>query len=91
VIPGDAAHPGETIQQVGERTDRVLGRVAPFLDEGDVVLVAHGHVLRVLTTRWLRLVPADGRLFRLDTGTMSTLGTVHDEPVIATWNVPPTS
>ena len=27
VIPGDAAHPGETVQQVGERVDRVLARV----------------------------------------------------------------
>ena len=39
--------------QVGERTDRVLARVAPFLRDGDVALVAHGHVLRVLTARYL--------------------------------------
>ncbi|HEX6521910.1 MAG TPA: histidine phosphatase family protein [Streptosporangiaceae bacterium] len=89
VIPGDAGHPGETVEQVGERTDRVLARVRPLLTEGDVVLVAHGHVLRVLTARWLGLEPSGGRLFRLDTGTVSTLGTEHDEPVILTWNVPP--
>jgi len=89
VIPGDAAHPGETVQQVGERVDRVLGRVGPLLAEGDVVLVAHGHVLRVLTARYLGLGPADGRLFRLDTGTISTLGTEHAEPVILCWNMPP--
>ena len=29
VIPGDAEHPGETIEQVAERVDRVLARVAP--------------------------------------------------------------
>jgi broad specificity phosphatase PhoE len=89
VIPGDAAHPGETVQQVGARVDRVLGRVEPLLADGDVALVAHGHVLRVLTARYLRLPPDDGRLFRLDTGTVSTLGTEHDEPVILSWNVPP--
>jgi probable phosphoglycerate mutase len=89
VIPGDAEHPGETIEQVGERVDRVLGRVAPLLAEGDVALSAHGHLLRVLTARYLRLEPADGKLFRLDTGTVSTLGTERDEPVILTWNVPP--
>jgi len=89
VIPGDAAHPGETVQQVGARVDRVLARVAPLLADGDVALVAHGHVLRVLTARYLRLPPGDGRLFRLDTGTVSTLGTEHDEPVILSWNVPP--
>jgi broad specificity phosphatase PhoE len=91
VIPGDAAHPGETVAQVGARVDAVLGRVMPLLGEpdGDVALVAHGHVLRVLTARWLGLEPAGGRLFRLDTGTYCTLGTEHDKPVITSWNVPP--
>ena len=89
VIPGNAAHPGETVQQVGERTDRVLARADPLLPGGDVALVAHGHVLRVLTARWLQLDPSDGKLFRLDTGTVSTLGHEHGDPVIATWNVPP--
>ena len=89
VIPGDAAHPGETIEQVAQRTERVLARVAPLLADGNVALVAHGHVLRVLTACYLRLPPADGRLFRLDTGTVSTLGTEHAEPIITSWNVPP--
>ena len=89
VVPGDAAHPGETVAQVGARADAVLGRVRPLLADGDVVLVAHGHLLRVLTARWLGLQPAGGRMFRLDTGTLSTLGTEHNEPVINSWNVPP--
>ena len=89
VIPGDAVHPGETIEQVAQRTERVLARVAPLLAGGNVALVAHGHVLRVLTACYLRLPPADGRLFRLDTGTVGTLGTEHAEPVITSWNVPP--
>jgi broad specificity phosphatase PhoE len=89
VIPGDKDHPGETIEQVAARTDRVLAKVHPLLASGDVVLVAHGHVLRILTARYLELPPFDGKLFRLDTGTVSSLGTEHDEPVIATWNVPP--
>jgi broad specificity phosphatase PhoE len=79
---------GETVEQVGARVDGVLDRVRPSLAEGDVALVAHGHVLRVLTARWLGLSPAGGRLFRLDTGTLSTLGTEHDQPVIRSWNVP---
>jgi broad specificity phosphatase PhoE len=91
VIPGDAAHPGETVDQVGARTDAVLARVRPLLDQGDVALVAHAHVLRVLTARWLGLDAAGGRLFRLDTGTLCTLGTEHDKPVIQTWNVPAAS
>jgi broad specificity phosphatase PhoE len=92
VIPGDAGHPGETIAQVGARADAVLAKVRPLLSDpdGDVALVAHGHILRVLTARYLALPPADGRLFMLDTGTICTLGTERDEPVIITWNVPPT-
>jgi broad specificity phosphatase PhoE len=89
VIAGDAAHPGEIVRQVGERVDRVLRRVEPLLADGDVALVAHGHVLRVLTARYLRLEPTAGRLFRLDTGTISTLGDEHGNPVILSWNVPP--
>ena len=89
VIPGNAAHPGETIEQVAKRTGRVLARAIPLLPGGNVALVAHGHVLRVLTACYLRQPPAEGRLFRLDTGTVSTLGTEHAEPVITSWNVPP--
>jgi broad specificity phosphatase PhoE len=89
VIPGDASHPGETIEQVAQRTERVLARATPLLASGNVALVAHGHVLRVLTACYLRLPPAYGRLFRLDTGTVGTLGTEHAEPVITSWNVPP--
>jgi probable phosphoglycerate mutase len=90
VTPGDAEHPGESVAEVGARADAVLDRVRPLLSGtgGDVVLVAHGHVLRVLTARWLGLEPADGRLFRLDTGTVCTLATEHGEPVIISWNVP---
>ena len=89
VIPGNAEHPGETVAQVGARTDAVLSRARPLLADGDVALVAHGHVLRVLTARWLGLDPDGGRLFRLDTGTCSTLGIEHGYPVILSWNLPP--
>jgi broad specificity phosphatase PhoE len=89
VTPGDAAHPGETLAEVGARADAVLGRVTPLLADGDVALVAHGHMLRVLTARWLDLDPADGRLFRLDTGTYSVLGTEHRKHVMVSWNLPP--
>lgn len=88
VIPGDAAHPGETVDQVGARADAVLARVQPLLAEGDVALVSHGHFLRTLAARWLGLEPSAGRLLRLDTGTLSTLGTEHDQPVVTMWNAP---
>ena len=89
VIAGGDGYPGETAEQVGARADAVLSRATPLLTDGDVVLVSHGHFLRVLTARWLGLGPAEGRLFRLGTGTLCTLGTEHGEPVITSWNVPP--
>ena len=88
VIPGDAAHPGETVAEVGARADAVLALVRPLLAGGDVALVSHAHMLRVLAARWLGLEPSYGRLLRLDTGTLSTLGTEHGQPVVLTWNVP---
>ena len=88
VISGDAEHPGETIAQVAARADAVLARVRPLLARGNVALVAHGHLLRILTARWLGLEPQHGRLFRLDTGTLSILGTEHGLPVIAALNLP---
>jgi probable phosphoglycerate mutase len=89
VIPGDADHPGETAHEVGARADAVLSTAEALLDGGDVALVAHGHLLRVLTARWLGLEPVAGRFFRLDTGTFSLLGFEHEENVISAWNMPP--
>jgi probable phosphoglycerate mutase len=89
VVPGPAGHPGESPDEVAERADRVLKRVDSALLDGDVVLVAHAHFLRVLTARRLGLAAADGRLFQLATGTVSRLSTEHDRPVIAEWNTRP--
>jgi probable phosphoglycerate mutase len=89
IIPGPDDHPGETVEQVGDRVDRVLARVQPVLAGGegaDAALVASGHVLRVLCARWLGLPARDGRFFRLDTATVSRLGFEHGRPVIDGWN-----
>jgi broad specificity phosphatase PhoE len=77
---------GETVEQVGARADAVLARVATV--DGDVALFAHGHILRILTARWLGLAPDCGRLFALGTATVSTLGHERETRVIASWNVP---
>lgn len=88
VIPGSGEHPGETVDQVGLRVDAVLARVTPLLAEGNVAIFAHGHSLRILTARWLQLDPDGGRLFRLETATISALGEEHDQPVILSLNLP---
>jgi probable phosphoglycerate mutase len=64
----------------------VLGQIRSL--EGDALLFAHGHVLRVLTACWLELEPDAGRLFALDPATLSTLGYERETPVIQVWNQP---
>ena len=83
-VPGDT--PGESLQQVADRVDGVLARVRPLLADGDVALVAHGHVLRILTARYLGLAPEAGALFPLGTGRYGLLGHEHDWPALTGWN-----
>jgi len=80
-VPG-----GETIVEVGARADRVIAELREA--DGDALLFAHGHVLRVLTARWLGLEPDAGRLFALDAATLSTLGYEHETAVLRLWNRP---
>ena len=77
---------GESVEQVAARADRVIEELLGV--EGDVLVFSHGHFLRVLTARWLELAPAEGRLFALDPGTLSTLGFEREQRVIRSWNVP---
>ncbi len=83
----DGCPNGETAADVGERVDRVIARLRAVEDRA--ILFSSAHVLRVLTARWLGLPPADGRLFKLDTASISVVAYEHDsrdEPVIALWN-----
>jgi len=50
------------------------------------LLVAHGHVLRILTATWLGLDAKAGRLFALDPARLSALGFEHEQHVIRQWN-----
>lgn len=75
---------GETILDVAARADRVVTRARSA--DGDVLVFAHGHLLRILAARWLGLEPTEGRLFALSTATVSVLGWEHDAAVIVRWN-----
>ena len=76
---------GETLEQLGARADRVLEEARPA--DGDVLIFGHGHMLRILTARWLGLEPQAGRLFVLDSATLSTLGYERETAVIREWNL----
>ncbi|MCX4978760.1 histidine phosphatase family protein [Streptomyces sp. NBC_00620] len=93
VTAGPPEHPGESPEEVGARAERMLAKIDAALadEEGSVVVVSHGHFLRVLTARRLGLPAGDGALFQLGTGTMSRLSTEHRRHVVAGWNVRPDS
>jgi len=88
VPPG--ATPGESSLEVRRRADAVLARAEGTLRSGgDVLFIAHGHMLRAIAVAWLGLPPRDGHIFALWTGTMSELGFEHGRHVVVRWNAPP--
>jgi probable phosphoglycerate mutase len=76
---------GETIEQVAVRAEAVIARA--LAANGDVALFAHGHLLRILTARWLDMLPRAAQHFALETGSVSVLGYERDTRVIAKWNL----
>lgn len=77
---------GETARQVGARADRVIARCLDRSLQGDCLVFAHGHFLRVFTARWLRLPARRGELFALGTATIGILGWERENRVVETWN-----
>lgn len=78
---------GESPADIATRVDRLVFKLKALT--GNVLLFAHGHVLRVLAARWVKQpVPFAGCLL-LGTATVSALGFDHknpDEPAISIWN-----
>lgn len=74
---------GETAEQVTERLDRVVARLR---GRTSALVFGHGHALRALAARWVGLPVSEGRLFRLDTATVSVLGVEREQPVVLRWN-----
>jgi len=82
----DGCPAGETPEQVGERVDRVLATIRA--SGGNVALFAHGHILRVLAARWIKLAPSVGEHLLLDTATICVLGYYYKTPALKIWNAP---
>jgi probable phosphoglycerate mutase len=75
---------GETLAQVAGRADIVIARAAAV--DGDLLIFAHAHMLRVIAARWLGLPPNAARLLMLATASLSILGYEHENRVIINWN-----
>jgi broad specificity phosphatase PhoE len=80
----DGCPEGETAADVGRRADRLIDELRPL--DGDALVFAHGHVLRVLTARWLELPPEEGARFALSTAAVGMLGYERETPVVWLWN-----
>jgi probable phosphoglycerate mutase len=86
VAPG--ATPGESVEEVAARASRVVRRATEAMASGDVALVAHGHLLRVLTAVFLQKEPRFGAQLLLDAGAVSVLEFERELPAIRMWNRP---
>lgn len=80
----DGPKGGETLAAVAQRADHVIGRLREV--DGDVLVVAHGHILRVITARWIQLSPEAGQRFVLGPASVSVLGYEHEWTVVRSWN-----
>ena len=80
----DGCPGGESAADVGRRVDALVAELREA--DADAAVFAHGHVLRVLTARWLGLGPEKGALFALATATLSVLGWERETAVIRVWN-----
>jgi broad specificity phosphatase PhoE len=75
---------GETADDVAARADRVIARVRAV--DGDCLLFAHGHLLRILGARWIDAPPTAGQHLLLSTAAVSVLGYERETPALARWN-----
>lgn len=81
----DGCPGGENPDQVGGRADRVLARASAA--DGDVLVFAHGHVLRVIAARWVEQPVAFGARLALGAGALTALGYERQTRVLRRWNV----
>ncbi|KAH7396018.1 histidine phosphatase superfamily [Cadophora sp. MPI-SDFR-AT-0126] len=93
----DGCPGGESPEQVTQRLDRLISEIrqkyhSPVIGvpksqapPGDVLLVAHGHILRAFAMRWAGKTLQDGPTFLLEAGGVGTLSYEHhnlEEPAI---------
>ena len=84
---------GESPAQVSARADQMIAKLRAFAaggeGDGNIAIFSHGHFLRSLAARWIRLPVREGQRLMLHTASLSVLSFEHDapdEPAILLWN-----
>lgn len=80
----DGCPGGEAPAEVAARADRVIER--SLSADGDVCVVAHSHLLRVLAVRWLEQPLELGARLPLATASLSELGLDRGVRVLRRWS-----
>ncbi|MGQ4380998.1 histidine phosphatase family protein, partial [Streptomyces sp. SAS_267] len=80
----DGVPEGETLEQVTARADEVVSWARS--EDRDVLIFAHGHILRSIGARWMGLPLDFAARIRLNPTSLSVLGWAYGEPAIEVWN-----
>jgi broad specificity phosphatase PhoE len=83
----DGCPGGESMADVGARADRFIELIQREHAGETVCAVSHGHMLRVLAARFLKLPPEQGRLFAISTSSLAELVRKDDRFVLSRWNL----
>ena len=75
---------GESIGDMGQRVNQVMGRLRSI--PGDVLIFSSGHFLRSLAARWLGMPVAFGEHLVLSPASISILGFEKEVPALLAWN-----
>ncbi|MEV8566781.1 histidine phosphatase family protein [Streptomyces sp. NPDC051322] len=80
----DGVPDGESVADLTARADQVVERVRA--GNGEVLIFAHGHILRALAARWLGYDLTFAARIRLAPASLSLLGWAYDAPAVERWN-----
>ena len=82
----DGCPGGETFEQITARADRMIAKIRAV--DGDVLVFSSGHLLRVLTPRWLGRPMDLGAALSIGAASIGIVGYDHDrsEPILRLWN-----
>ncbi|MEV5731711.1 histidine phosphatase family protein [Streptomyces sp. NPDC052292] len=80
----DGVPEGEGLAEVTARADEVVDWARSA--DRDVLVFAHGHILRAIGARWLGLPLSFGARIRLNPTSLSVLGWAYGEPAVESWN-----